>query len=344
MIASRKRAAAILLAAGALSALARGPAAADAPPPAGSREFVVAADGSGQYRSVQAAVDALPARSDEAVTIRVKPGTYAERVDIPRDRPPIRLVGEDAAKTVLIFNLHARTLGPDGRPLGTMRSSSTTVRANDFVAENVTFANSTPRDTAQALALAADGDRQAFRRCRFLGWQDTLYVGAGRKYFEECYVEGGVDFIFGPATAVFQGCEVCSKRHGYVTAASTPQDAAHGLVFLGCRLTAAADLPPRSAYLGRPWRDHACVTFLDCELGAHVRPQGWHNWDKPEREKTARFAEYGSTGPGAAPEARVAWARQLGEREAKSITPRAVLRGKDDWDPAAAAAGKNNPR
>lgn len=313
------------------------PVRAEGPPPA---DRVVAADGSGDYRSIQAAIDA---GGTGPVTVRIKPGRYAERVTVPADRPGLRLVGEDAARTVLTFDLNARSAGPDGRPVGTRHSSSTTVLASDFVAEGLTFANDTPRDVAQALALAADGDRQVFRRCRFLGWQDTLYVGPGRKYFEDCYVEGGVDFIFGPGTAVFQSCEVRSKRHGYVTAASTPPDAAHGFVFLDCRLTAAADLADRSVYLGRPWRDHAAVTFLRCRMGPHVRPEGWSVWKGTERHRTARYAEADSRGPGAAPQARVAWSRQLGADEARAVTRRAVLRGRDDWDPGATADKKTGP-
>jgi pectinesterase len=168
-------------------------------------------------------------------------------------------------------------------------------------------------------------------------------VGPSRKYFADCLIEGGVDFIFGPGTAVFQGCEVRSKRHGYVTAASTPQDAERGFVFLDCRLTAAADLPERSVYLGRPWREHACVTFLDCWMGPHIYPEGWSIWKGTERHKTARFAEHASRGPGAGAQTRVAWSRQLGEDEAKGVTARAVLRGPDDWDPTADGDRKSRP-
>jgi pectinesterase len=305
--------------------------AAEAPGRAG-RTLVVASDGSGPYRSVQAAIDAVPAGNKELLTIHIKPGTYRERIALPRDKVRIRLIGEDALKTMLTFDLNARSLGLDNQPIGTMRSTSTVIWASDFVAENLTFANATPRDVAQALAMAANGDRQVFRHCRFLGWQDTLYVGAGRKYFEDCSIEGGVDFIFGPGTAVFKNCEIHSKRQGYVTAASTPREVARGFVFIDCRLTGANDLTPRTVYLGRPWRDYASVTFLHCTMGAHLRPEGWHNWQKPEREKTARYSEYGSIGPGATGE-RVGWSHQLKEGEAEAITLQAVLKGRDSWDP-----------
>jgi pectinesterase len=186
----------VLRLAAAVALLLPGPPAPAGEPPAA--DLVVAADGSGDYRSVQAAIDAAPAGRDRPFTIRIKPGTYSELVKVPEDRRRLRLVGEDAAHTVLTFHLNALSDDPGGRPLGTRRSSSTTAAANDFVAEDLTFANDTPRDVAQALALAADGDRQVFRRCRFLGWQDTLYVGPSRKYFADCLIEGGVDFIFGP--------------------------------------------------------------------------------------------------------------------------------------------------
>jgi pectinesterase len=295
--------------------------------------IIVAADGSGAFRTVQGAIDAVPKGNQEPISIRIKPGIYTEHLEVPKDKTRIKLLGEDAAKTILTFNLHANALGADKKPIGTMRSSSTNIRANDFTAENLTFANSTPKDISQALAVAALGDRQTYRNCRFLGWQDTVYLGTGRQYFVDCYIEGGVDFIFGPATAVFKNCEVRSIRKGYLTAASTAKDDPFGFVFIDCKMTASADLPDKSVYLGRPWRDYGQVTFVNCVLGPHIRPEGWHNWNMPAREKTARFTEFGSTGPGAAPAARVPWSRQLTEAEAKALTPQAILAGKDGWKP-----------
>lgn len=295
--------------------------------------WVVASDGSAPYHSVQAALDAIPPGGRETVTIHIKPGTYVEQLTVAANKPPLRLVGEDAEKTILTFHLHANLPGPDGSPIGTGKSSSTFVLADNFTAENLTFANSTPRDVAQALVISCSGDRQIFRRCRFLGWQDTIYTHSGRLYFEDCYIEGGVDFIFGAATAVFKNCEVRSKRGGYLTAASTPETEPHGYVFIGCRLTADPEVKNGSVYLGRPWRDFASVVFLDCEMGAHIRPEGWDNWKNPAREKTARYAEHGSRGPGANPGGRVGWSKQLSDSEAKAITIPAVLGGKDGWNP-----------
>jgi pectinesterase len=201
----------------------------------------------------------------------------------------------------------------------------------DFRAEDVTFENSAG-EVGQAVALRTTGDRAVFRRCRFLGWQDTLYTHDRRCYFEGCYIEGRVDFIFGRSTAVFNRCEIHSKNGGFVTAAATPQEAPYGYVFLDCRLTGEGE---EKAYLGRPWRPYAAVAYLRCEMGAHIRPEGWNNWGKAENEKTARFAEYQSTGPGAAPRRRVAWSHQLTADEANKYTVQSVLGGSDGWDPSA---------
>ena len=195
--------------------------------------------------------------------------------------------------------------------------------------ENITFANGAG-PVGQALALRADGDRLVFRHCRFLGWQDTILVNRGRHYFVDCYIEGHVDFIFGAATAYFDRCHIHCLRDGYVTAASTPEDTAHGYIFADCRITAADGV---KTYLGRPWRDYAKTIFLRTELTAAVRPEGWHNWNKPQAEKTTFYAEYGSTGPGASPATRVPWARPLTAELAGALTPGAVLGGADGWNP-----------
>ena len=177
-----------------------------------------------------------------------------------------------------------------------------------------------------------DGDRVVFRNCRFLGWQDTILINRGRQYFENCYIAGATDFIFGGATAWFENCELHIAGNGYITAASTPPDATYGYVFNRCRITAArAGL---TTFLGRPWRAHASTIFLHTEMDAVVRPEGWHNWGRPEREKTVRYAEFASTGPGAASDKRVSWAKPLTKKQAAKITPENVLGGVDNWQPA----------
>jgi pectinesterase len=172
-----------------------------------------------------------------------------------------------------------------------------------------------------------------FRNCRFIGNQDTLFTGGdnSRQYFENCYIEGTTDFIFGPATVVFDNCTIKSLTDSYITAASTPQHSTYGYVFLHCKLI--ADPATTKVYLGRPWRSYAATAFVDCELGPHILPVGWHNWNKPEAEKTARYAEYNSFGPGANPQMRAAWSHQLTDEEAKEFTVKNILGGRDGWNP-----------
>jgi pectinesterase len=294
-------------------------------------ELVVAADGSAKYRTVQEAVMAVPAGThDSPVLIRIRPGTYKELVYVQREKRFFKLVGEDAARTIITYDLNANLKGLDGKPIGTFRTPTVQIDADDFTAENITFENSAG-PIGQALALRVDGDRVVFRNCRFLGWQDTIFINRGRHYFENCYIAGHVDFIFGGATAFFERCHLHALKDGYLTAASTPDNAAFGFVFSRCKVT--GETPAVKTYLGRPWRAHSAVTFLETEMSDNVRPEGWHNWNFPEREKTARYAEYGSRGPGAKQGGRVAWARRLTKSEVKNITPEKVLAGTDGWNP-----------
>jgi pectinesterase len=294
-------------------------------------EIVVAADGSAKYKTVQEAVMAVPAGSIESpVVIRIKPGIYRELIYVQREKRFFKFIGENAEKTILTYDLNANLIGKDGKPIGTFRTPSTIIDADDFTAENITFENSAG-PVGQALALRVDGDRVVFRNCRFLGWQDTIFLNRGRHYFENCYIAGHVDFIFGAATAFFERCHIHSLRNGYITAASTPDNQPYGFVFSNCRIT--GETPELRTYLGRPWRGFASVVFLNTEMSEVVRPVGWHNWNLPEREKTSRYAEFNSTGSGANPKARASWSKQLTRAEAKSITLRRVLGGPDRWDP-----------
>src|SRR3954468_8940436 len=213
------------------------------------RTLEVAADGSGEYATVQAAVDAVPEGNRGRVVIHIKPGTYKERIVVPGSKPFVTFKGDDARTTILTHDWNARRIGPNGRAVGTGGSFSTKVNGHDFVAEGITFENSAG-DTGQALAIFADADRLVFRDCRFLGWQDTVYANGGRQYYDRCDIEGRVDFLFGNATAVFDHCTIRSKDGGYVTAASTPKEKPFGYVFLDCTLTGEG----KRAYLGRPWR------------------------------------------------------------------------------------------
>jgi pectinesterase len=295
-------------------------------------DAVVAADGSGKYLTVLEAINAAPQLSQAGShwTILVKPGRYHELVYVQREKRFISLVGEDADKTVITYDLRASQPGSDGKPIGTFRTPTVQIDADDFTVEDLTLENSAGR-VGQALALRADGDRIVFRRCRFLGFQDTILLNRGRQYFDHCYIAGATDFIFGGATAYFDACEIHCVADGYLTAASTPDSLPFGFVFSNCKIT--GEKPEIRTYLGRPWRPFASTIFLRTEMPENIRPEGWNNWKKPDAEKTSRYSEFGSTGPGAKPEARVSWAKPLTESEVKSLTVGKVLGGSDGWNP-----------
>jgi pectinesterase len=298
-------------------------------------DAVVATDGSGQYKSIQEAIATAPQQIDPGKfwTILVKPGTYAEVVYVQRERGHIRLLGENAETTKITASLGAKTLGPDGKPIGTFRTATVQIDADDFVVENITLENAAG-PVGQALAVRVDGDRIVFRNCRFLGWQDTILVNRGRHYFKDCLIVGATDFIFGAATSYFDGCTIRCESDSYITAASTPQEQPYGLIFNRCKITGAK--PEVRACLGRPWRPYAMTVYLNCEMSDVVRAEGWHNWGKPEREQTTRYAEHGNTGNGADTKKRVPWARQLLPQDAAALTAEKVLAGNDGWQPAAA--------
>jgi pectinesterase len=290
----------------------------------------VAADGRAPFSSVQSAIMAVPAGSRKnPVIIHIAPGIYKELIYVQREKRFFKLVGDNPTNTVLIFNLYAGITNAEGKPIGTFKTPSTTIDADDFTAENVTFANDAG-PVGQALAIRVDGDRASFRNCRFLGWQDTILLNRGRQYFENCYVCGHVDFIFGAATAWFENCEIHARRDGYLTAASTPVDVPFGFAFSNCKITGE---PGVKTALGRPWRIYASTIYLNCEMSDVVRPEGWNDWKKPEAHTTTRYAEFNSTGDGASPTNRPDWIKQLKKSEAQKITVDTVLGGADNWNP-----------
>jgi pectinesterase len=299
--------------------------------------IVVAQDGSGEYTSIQKAFDAVTESKSTVLTILIKPGVYKERLRLKPSKRRVELVGEDANKTILTYDNFASKINPEtGTNYGTTGSSSFFVEADHVTAENLTFANSAG-PVGQAVAVNITGNRVAFKNCRFLGFQDTLYTKGPQddkskeslQYYENCYIEGTVDFIFGAATALFVNCELHSKESGgYVTAASTPEHKKYGYLFIDCKLTGEG--PPASVALGRPWRPYAQVVYIDCEMDAHIIPEGWNNWGKEENESTVFYAEYNSKGKGANQHKRVKWAKTLNEEEAKLYTKEQVL---GDWVP-----------
>ena len=294
--------------------------------------FVVAQDGSGDFTTVQAAINAVPDyRKAGPTRIYIKKGMYKEKIVIAESKQNVQLIGEDGA--VLTYDDYAQKPNVFGEGKGTSGSGSVYIFGPDFFAENITFEN-TSGPVGQAVACHVAGDRAVFRRCRFLGFQDTLYTFGEntREYYEDCYIEGTVDFIFGKATAVFNRCELRSKRTGgFLTAPATPQGSNYGYVFYDCKLTADEGVEAGSVWLSRPWRPYGKTVFIRCEMGQHIRPEGWNNWGKTDNERTAYYAEYQCYGKGADTSRRVAWSHQLKDANAYVMTN--ILKGADGWNP-----------
>lgn len=294
-------------------------------------DMVVALDGSGDFTTLQAAFNAVPDYRKKTTVIFVKKGRYKEKLVLAESKNFVTIIGEDEDSTILTYDDYAQKLNAFGEEKGTSGSSSFYVYGKDFTAENITFENSSG-PVGQAVAIFVAGDRARFIRCKFLGFQDTLYTYGheSRQFYKDCYIEGTVDFIFGSSTAWFERCTIFCKKNGYVTAASTPQHKKFGYVFAHCRIT--SDAAQHSFYLGRPWRPYARTIFLYTEMAAHIKPEGWHNWGKVENESSVFYAEYKSSGPGAQPLKRVQWSRQLTDQDAGEYTLQAVM---GDWDPLA---------
>ena len=292
-------------------------------------DYVVAQDGSGDFFTVQEAINAVPDfRKNVRTTILVRRGVYKEKLIVPESKINISLLGQEGA--VISYDDYANKQNVFGENKGTSGSSSCYIYTPDFYAENITFENSSG-PVGQAVACFVSADRAYFKNCRFLGFQDTLYTyGKGcRQYYEDCYIEGTVDFIFGWSTVVFNRCHINSKGNGYVTAPSTDKGQKYGYVFYDCKLT--ADNGVDRVFLSRPWRPYGQAVFIRCELGRHILPVGWDNWGNKENEKTAFYAEYESKGEGANPKARAAFSHRL--KDLKGYEIETVLAGDDGWNP-----------
>lgn len=322
------------------------------------------------FHTVQEAIDSISKDNKERVTIFLRKGTYEEKLTI--DRPFLTLEGEDPNETILTYSHYARQVMEDGSNRGTFRTASVFIDTHDFTAKNLVFENAAGfgRVVGQALALYVDGDRIIFDNCTFLGSQDTLFTGPlpptafqkggftgpkefaprvnGRHYYHNCFIRGDVDFIFGSATAYFENCEIFSQKtddepaaanladqkcYGYVTASSTAEGQEYGYVFESCKLT--SNCPKGSVYLGRPWRNFAKTVYLNCELGAHIKEEGWHDWNKTDAHSTILYAEYNSTGEGAKgflTKKRAPFSKYLTDSDLPHYTKHAVLSGTDNWE------------
>ncbi|WP_303222356.1 pectinesterase family protein [uncultured Prevotella sp.] len=293
----------------------------------------VARDGTAEFRNIDDAIEVCRAFMEYHKVIFVKKGTYKEKLIVPSWLTNIEICGEDRDNTIITYDDHANVFIPGtDRKMGTFRTYTVRVDGNDIIFRNITIENNAAR-LGQAVALHTQGDRLTFVNCRILGNQDTVYTGGinTRLYFKDCHIEGTTDFIFGPSTAWFENCTILSRTDSYITAASTPQNVEYGYVFNRCKIVAAEGVS--KVYLGRPWRPYAHTLFMNCQLGKHILPVGWHNWSNTQNETTARYCEYNNHGEGAATKERAAWTRQLTRKEAAKVTLENVFRQNGGWIP-----------
>ena len=293
----------------------------------------VARDGTAEFRNIDDAIEVCRAFMEYHKVIFVKKGTYKEKLIVPSWLTNIEICGEDRDNTIITYDDHANVFIPGtDRKMGTFRTYTVRVDGNDITFRNITIENNAAR-LGQAVALHTQGDRLTFVNCRILGNQDTVYTGGinTRLYFKDCHIEGTTDFIFGPSTAWFENCTILSRTDSYITAASTPQNVEYGYVFNRCKIVAAEGVS--KVYLGRPWRPYAHTLFMNCQLGKHILPVGWHNWSNTQNETTARYCEYDNHGEGAATKERAAWTRQLTRKEAAKVTLENVFRQNGGWIP-----------
>ena len=323
-------------------------------------DLVVAQNGGGDFFTVQEAVNAVPDYNSEEITILLLPGIYKEKLVVPESKSHITLVAQSEGQCIISYDDYAgKKSALTGRNLGTSGSASVYIYAPHFEARGITFENTASRESwnkeekvlGQAVAAVVCGEKATFRRCRFLGHQDTLYAYGrksdpktpeeiaeshknpfptdqqSRQLYEECYIEGTVDYIFGWAIAVFDRCELHCLGDGYVTAAATPEGQEFGYVFKDCKVTAE---PGVKTYLGRPWRNYAQTVFLNCELCDAVQPEGWKAWPNKttglDGSTTCYYGEYNSKGAGANAKKRISWSHQLTAAEAKKYDIKNILK------------------
>lgn len=310
--------------------------------------ITVAKDNSGDFNSIQQAVDSIPAGTPE--TIYIKKGIYKERVEVRKNN--ISFVGESTDDTIITESYYARMIMPDGSKRGTFRSYTFFVYADNFTASNLTFENAAGfgDEFGQAIAVYAEGDNITFRNCKILGHQDTLFTGplpmkekqpggftgptidgirrVVHQLYEDCYIAGEIDFIFGSATAYFKNCTLFALNrnqeiNAFYTVPSTYEGQAFGYVFESCTFT--GNCPPKSVALSRPWRIHAKTVLLNCSYSDQIIDEGFTDWNKPESHETVYYAEYNGHGEGFKPEKRAAYVHQLNESEAALYTLENVM-------------------
>ncbi len=290
--------------------------------------MVVSKDGTGDFTTIQEAINASKAFPYQRVLIHIKNGVYNEKVHVYSWNTHVSLIGESKKYTIITFDDYYDKI--DLGRNSTFHTATLLVEGNNFIAKNITVKN-TAGAVGQAIALSVNADKCHFDNCSLLGFQDTLYTsGEGfKQYFKNCFIEGSTDFIFGEATVLYENCEIHSKTNSYITAASTPKNQDFGYVFKNCTLT--ADENVSEVYLGRPWRMYAKTVFIECEMGNHIKPEGWHNWSNKEAETNTFYAEFNCIGEGFKPESRVNWSHQLKKSQAKKYTIQNILKSNTKW-------------
>lgn len=293
----------------------------------------VASDGSGQFTSIQKAINSLRDFGPGEALIKIKAGTYREKVVIPSWKHKVTLQGENAENTIIINDDYSGKIDALNEKMTTFNSYTLLVMADEVKISNLTIQN-TWCNKGQAVSLHVEGDKFVIKDSKILGCQDTFYATGNhsRQYFENCFIEGTTDFIFGSATVVFKNCTIKSLADSYITAASTDQSKKYGFVFFNCQLIAKDGIS--KVFLGRPWRPFARTVFINTEMGNHILPEGWNPWKGdamfPEKEKTTYYAEFGSRGEGGNVSKRVSWSHQLTKKEVKNYTINKIF---GDWNP-----------
>lgn len=296
--------------------------------------ITVSQDGKSDFISIQEAINSTRDLGPSEAIIIIKNGIYKEKIIIPSNKHQLTLKGENSEKTIITNSDFSGKIDLfTNQKMTTFTSYTVLVNGENTKIENLTIQN-THCEKGQAVALHVEGDKFIGKNLRLLGCQDTLYTATNnsRQYYENCYIEGTTDFIFGQATAIFKNCIIKSLANSFITAAATDKNNPYGYVFFDCTLTAKENID--KVYLGRPWRPYAKTVFINTEMGNHILPQGWNEWsgDKmfPDKEKTAYYAEFGSKGKGANISQRVKWSHQLKQKDLKNYTIEKIFRG---WIP-----------
>jgi pectin methylesterase-like acyl-CoA thioesterase len=312
-------------------------------PPAGTKA-IVAKDGTGNYTSIQAAINAVPTGQIAPYKIFIRKGKYVETVSIPSNKPFIQLIGESLAETILSYDNYSGKANPAGGTYGTSTSATLTINAPDVMLMNLSIENATgyginanaavpaPGDGPQALACYTTSDRVVFYNCRMNGGQDT-YCGGNvkgtRVYFKNCYVDGNTDFLFGTSTIIYDTCIIYPRTRldngtgGFITAVNTKDGSGYGYVFRDCKITKNRGTTLYT--MGRPWQNDANTTddaaksrnktvFLNTIMGSTIKPEGWSAWDAGTNTSYITYGEYNSVNYSGAPvnvSSRVSWSKQL---------------------------------